>query len=245
MMSAAKLPPFRAPFAPPDADLAADFLDDATRDNAAENRIDARARRLVEAIRARAGGLGGVEDFLHAYSLSTKEGLALMVLAEALLRVPELGNCRPPDRGQARRRPMARKRREIDGDPGFSLSVDARPCGSDHPSGRDAGDDPRQCRQAAWATGDAYGDTPGDAADRVALRPWSDHRRGAGAGEEPRRISLFVRHAWRGRPHRSRRRQILGGVRCSNCSHRRQCRQRDAAVAAGHLGQALGAASAL
>ena len=89
MMSAAKLPPFRAPFAPPDADLAADFLDDATRDNAAENRIDARARRLVEAIRARAGGLGGVEDFLHAYSLSTKEGLALMVLAEALLRVPD------------------------------------------------------------------------------------------------------------------------------------------------------------
>ena len=84
-----KLPSFRAPFAPPDADLAADFLDDASRDNAAENRIDARARRLVEAIRARTGGLGGVEDFLHAYSLSTKEGLALMVLAEALLRVPD------------------------------------------------------------------------------------------------------------------------------------------------------------
>ena len=36
-----------------------------------------------------AGGLGGIEDFLHAYSLSTKEGLALMVLAEALLRVPD------------------------------------------------------------------------------------------------------------------------------------------------------------
>ena len=33
--------------------------------------------------------MGGVEDFLHAYSLSTKEGLALMVLAEALLRVPD------------------------------------------------------------------------------------------------------------------------------------------------------------
>ena len=44
---------------------------------------------LVEAIRARTGMLGGVEDFLHAYALSTKEGLALMVLAEALLRVPD------------------------------------------------------------------------------------------------------------------------------------------------------------
>ena len=83
------VPTFRAPFAPPDEDLAAGFLAGATRDAAAERRIDARARRWVEAIRARAGGLGGIEDFLHAYSLSTKEGLALMVLAEALLRVPD------------------------------------------------------------------------------------------------------------------------------------------------------------
>ena len=65
------------------------FLIGAGLDAAAERRIDARARGLVEAIRARAGGLGGIEDFLHAYSLSTKEGLALMVLAEALLRVPD------------------------------------------------------------------------------------------------------------------------------------------------------------
>ena len=61
----------------------------AGRPDAAEARIDARATRLVQAIRARVGGLGGVEDFLHAYALSTKEGLALMVLAEALLRVPD------------------------------------------------------------------------------------------------------------------------------------------------------------
>jgi RHH-type proline utilization regulon transcriptional repressor/proline dehydrogenase/delta 1-pyrroline-5-carboxylate dehydrogenase len=83
------LAPFRAPFAPPDEPLAAGFLADAGRDGAAEGRIDARARRLVAAIRARAGGLGGIEDFLRAYSLSTREGLALMVLAEALLRVPD------------------------------------------------------------------------------------------------------------------------------------------------------------
>ena len=83
------LPPFRAPFAPPDEDLAARFLADAARDGPAEERVDTRARRWVEAIRAKAGGLGGIEDFLHAYSLSTQEGLALMVLAEALLRVPD------------------------------------------------------------------------------------------------------------------------------------------------------------
>lgn len=83
------LPPFQAPYAPPDEELAKVFLAEVVRHGTAENRIDARARRLIEAIRAKAGGLGGVEDFLHAYSLSTKEGLALMVLAEALLRVPD------------------------------------------------------------------------------------------------------------------------------------------------------------
>jgi len=85
----AGLPIFLAPFAPRDDELAAGFLADATRQPTAEGRIDVRARRLIEAIRARATGLGGVEDFLHAYSLSTREGLALMVLAEALLRVPD------------------------------------------------------------------------------------------------------------------------------------------------------------
>src|SRR6202451_503991 len=87
---AAALPPFQAPFAPPDEALATALLADAARDGAAEVRIDVRARKLVEAIRAKAAGLGGVEEFLHAYSLSTKEGLALMVLAEALLRVPDV-----------------------------------------------------------------------------------------------------------------------------------------------------------
>ena len=82
-------PVFRAPYAPPDEQVAAELLGEVRRPGAAEGRIDAAATRLIEGIRARAGGLGGIEDFLHAYSLSTKEGLALMVLAEALLRVPD------------------------------------------------------------------------------------------------------------------------------------------------------------
>jgi RHH-type proline utilization regulon transcriptional repressor/proline dehydrogenase/delta 1-pyrroline-5-carboxylate dehydrogenase len=88
-MRPGELPPFLAAYAPADAALAARLLGEAARPAAAEARIDARARRYVEAIRARAGGVGGIEDFLHEYSLSTKEGLALMVLAEALLRVPD------------------------------------------------------------------------------------------------------------------------------------------------------------
>jgi RHH-type proline utilization regulon transcriptional repressor/proline dehydrogenase/delta 1-pyrroline-5-carboxylate dehydrogenase len=89
----AAIAPFRAAYAPADEDLAAEFLKAAPGPPEAEARIDARAGRLVEAIRARhagvVGGGVGIEDFLREYSLSTREGLALMVLAEALLRVPD------------------------------------------------------------------------------------------------------------------------------------------------------------
>src|ERR1700733_7006899 len=85
----AGLPTFQAPFAPSDEELATGFLARAGRERAPESRIDARAKKLIEAIRARSTGLGGIDDFLHAYSLSTREGLALMVLSEALLRVPD------------------------------------------------------------------------------------------------------------------------------------------------------------
>ena len=86
---AGDIAPFAAAYAPPDEALATVLLAQAGRSEAAEAAIDIRATRLIEAIRARIGGVGGVEDFLHAYALSTKEGLALMVLAEALLRVPD------------------------------------------------------------------------------------------------------------------------------------------------------------
>src|SRR5271165_5401262 len=88
-MRPGELPPFSAPYAPADAPLAAKLLGEAKRPAAAEARIDGRGKRYVEAIRDRTGGVGGIEDFLREYSLSTKEGLALMVLAEALLRVPD------------------------------------------------------------------------------------------------------------------------------------------------------------
>jgi RHH-type proline utilization regulon transcriptional repressor/proline dehydrogenase/delta 1-pyrroline-5-carboxylate dehydrogenase len=90
-VAACDIPPFRAPYAPADETIAAALLSAGPREATAEARIDAQARSLVAAIRERSGGLGGVEDFLHAYALSTKEGLALMVLAEALLRVPDAG----------------------------------------------------------------------------------------------------------------------------------------------------------
>ncbi len=83
------LPPFRAPFAPPDEELVAAFLGTERFDAEAEARIDREATRIIQHIRDAGGLVGALEDFLHEYGLSTKEGLALMVLAEALLRVPD------------------------------------------------------------------------------------------------------------------------------------------------------------
>jgi RHH-type proline utilization regulon transcriptional repressor/proline dehydrogenase/delta 1-pyrroline-5-carboxylate dehydrogenase len=50
-------------------------------------RIQATARRLVESVRARSKG--GLDAFLHEYGLSTQEGVMLMCIAEALLRIPD------------------------------------------------------------------------------------------------------------------------------------------------------------
>ncbi|MFN3399128.1 MAG: trifunctional transcriptional regulator/proline dehydrogenase/L-glutamate gamma-semialdehyde dehydrogenase, partial [Ferrovibrio sp.] len=46
------------------------------------------ARKLVEALRNKSQS-GGVEGLIHEYSLSSQEGVALMCLAEALLRIPD------------------------------------------------------------------------------------------------------------------------------------------------------------
>jgi RHH-type proline utilization regulon transcriptional repressor/proline dehydrogenase/delta 1-pyrroline-5-carboxylate dehydrogenase len=46
------------------------------------------ARRLVEALRAK-GTRGTVEGLIREYALSSQEGVALMCLAEALLRIPD------------------------------------------------------------------------------------------------------------------------------------------------------------
>ena len=81
--------PFTAPFAPDDGAIAAELLAAARLEPEQEKRIDQTATRLVEAIRTNDDPLGGVEDMLREFALSTREGLALMVLAEALLRVPD------------------------------------------------------------------------------------------------------------------------------------------------------------
>ncbi len=53
------------------------------------DRIADRAREFVAAVRRERLGKGGIDAFLHEYALSSPEGVALLCLAEALLRVPD------------------------------------------------------------------------------------------------------------------------------------------------------------
>ncbi|MFN0041947.1 MAG: bifunctional proline dehydrogenase/L-glutamate gamma-semialdehyde dehydrogenase PutA [Alphaproteobacteria bacterium] len=55
----------------------------------AQARVRARAADLVIAVRRARHGQGGIESFLHEYKLSSREGIVLMCLAEALLRIPD------------------------------------------------------------------------------------------------------------------------------------------------------------
>ena len=53
------------------------------------DRIAERARDLVHKVRQSRLGQGGLDAFLHEYELSSREGVVLMCLAEALLRIPD------------------------------------------------------------------------------------------------------------------------------------------------------------
>src|SRR5271169_1095038 len=64
--------------------LAAADLPSADRDRIAET-----ARHLVTAVRHERLGKGGIDAFLHEYALSSQEGVGLLCLAEALLRIPD------------------------------------------------------------------------------------------------------------------------------------------------------------
>ncbi len=65
-------------------------LADIARFTPAESaRISARARELVERVRETQSDRHGLDAFLRQYDLSSQEGVILMCLAEALLRIPD------------------------------------------------------------------------------------------------------------------------------------------------------------
>lgn len=58
-------------------------------DAVTKSRIKGKARALIQNVRDSRRKFGGVDKFLNEFGLSTKEGIALMCLAEALLRIPD------------------------------------------------------------------------------------------------------------------------------------------------------------
>jgi len=72
----------------PETECLPSLVEAATLNDAARNRIAVTARRLIEALRRKDTG-SGVEGLVQEYSLSSQEGVALMCLAEALLRIPD------------------------------------------------------------------------------------------------------------------------------------------------------------
>jgi len=69
--------------------LVAELLERASLPAAQAARVGQQAAALVEAIRLRQQDEGGVDALLRAYDLSSSEGIVLMCLAEALLRIPD------------------------------------------------------------------------------------------------------------------------------------------------------------
>ena len=87
------LPPLReaiaAAYRLPEAEALAPLTPAATFDEAALERIRARAGSLVARVRAERAGSSGVDALMSEFDLSSEEGVALMCLAEALLRIPD------------------------------------------------------------------------------------------------------------------------------------------------------------
>jgi len=73
----------------PETDMLAPLLQAATFPPETDARVHSRAHALVEAARAAHRPGADVTDFLQQYGLGTAEGVALLCLAEALLRIPD------------------------------------------------------------------------------------------------------------------------------------------------------------
>ncbi|NBC34686.1 MAG: bifunctional proline dehydrogenase/L-glutamate gamma-semialdehyde dehydrogenase PutA [Alphaproteobacteria bacterium] len=75
--------------AAPEAAIAADLLPRARLPDETRVRVQERAAALVRGVRENRRAFGGLDSFFQLYGLSSKEGVALMCVAEALLRIPD------------------------------------------------------------------------------------------------------------------------------------------------------------
>src|SRR5688572_14375888 len=69
--------------------LVRDLTDHARLGQTATRAVAERSLALVQAVRNARGSGGALDAFLREYSLASREGVILMCLAEALLRIPD------------------------------------------------------------------------------------------------------------------------------------------------------------
>ncbi|MES2025133.1 MAG: trifunctional transcriptional regulator/proline dehydrogenase/L-glutamate gamma-semialdehyde dehydrogenase [Pseudomonadota bacterium] len=72
-----------------EVDAVQDLLSQIKTNPALQTTTKTLAQRLVETVRAKRSRSSGVDALMHEFSLSSEEGVALMCLAEALLRIPD------------------------------------------------------------------------------------------------------------------------------------------------------------
>ena len=72
-----------------DEEALKEILPAARLEDFARSFAERQARTWIEHIRKEKARIGGVGDFLQEFKLSTQEGVALLCLAEALLRIPD------------------------------------------------------------------------------------------------------------------------------------------------------------
>lgn len=72
-----------------EASLVRELAESADPGDSAREKIQATAAQLVRAVRRHKAAEGGIEAFLQQYDLSSEEGILLMCIAEALLRIPD------------------------------------------------------------------------------------------------------------------------------------------------------------
>jgi len=73
----------------PEKQCVQELVDSLDWDGGRAHRVSQKTTEMITAMRAVKRKPGNIENFFQAYSLSTQEGIALMTLAEALLRVPD------------------------------------------------------------------------------------------------------------------------------------------------------------
>ena len=125
------------------------------------------AHRIAQQLRSRknaSGRAGLVQGLLQEYSLSSQEGVALMCLAEALLRIPDAATARRADPRQDRRAATGRR-----------ISAAARRCSSTPRPGAccsPASSSRRTARRGLSARADAADRQRRRAADPQAASTW-------------------------------------------------------------------------